>query len=357
MIFDQSGDAQPIRQIIIRLLTFVQLLVLFWISYNLLQHRRVARGSVITIICASVILAFLFTSGVTRDEATAAKAAVGKLKTGQDRASVGDANPNRMGVVLSLGMIALTGLAYGQQKRKLKTRVFFWSLFGLMAVGLVRTGSRGALVALIVSLLLFPLSRGNLVGKFKIAVATLLGLAVLLGAAYQFEAFRRRWEKTFATGDLTGREIIFAKAAEMVVDRPLIGWGPVQNRVELGFRLGAGEWDAQNLYLHLLTEVGIVGAIPFFVALGLCLRAAWQARKTTHGVLPLAMLAYYLTVTMKGTYINDKFLWVVFAYSLASSAFLPARSRVFARVHRGVAGSPSPAMAIRRDRLADNQHP
>jgi O-antigen ligase len=263
-----------------------------------------------------------------------------------------------MGVVLSLGILALTGLAYGKQKRSLQTRFLFWILFGLMAFGVARTGSRGALVALVVSLFLFPLSRGNLVGKLKIAVATLLGLAVLLVAAYQFEAFRRRWEKTFSTGDVAGREVIFAKAAEMVVDRPLIGWGPVQNRIELGLRLGGGQWDAQNLYLHLLTEVGFLGAIPFFVALGLCLSAAWRARKTSHGVLPLAMLAYFLTVTMKGTYINDKYLWLVLAFSLASCAIPQARSRVFARIHSKsiVGGGPLSAIAIRRDRFAGARH-
>jgi hypothetical protein len=40
------------KDIILRFLTLFQLLVLFWVSYNILQYRRVVKGSLLTLIAS-----------------------------------------------------------------------------------------------------------------------------------------------------------------------------------------------------------------------------------------------------------------------------------------------------------------
>lgn len=106
----------------------------------------------------------------------------------------------------------------------------------------------------------------------------------------------------------------------MFLDRPVIGWGPVSYGYELGSRTGVAYRGAHNLYLFLLIETGLVGAVPFFIALGLCLQSAWHNRGGAYGVLPLALLVLMLIANLSGDWLDRKLLWVTLAYALASGA-------------------------------------
>ena len=117
------------------------------------------------------------------------------------------------------------------------------------------------------------------------------------------------------------------KALEMFKERPLIGWGPVHHLYELGSRFGVLKLDTHNLYLWLLTETGLLGAIPFFIGLGICWSAAWKARDGIQGILPTAMIVFLLTINMAGTWHNRKLFWIVLAYGLASYSFVAPRWR------------------------------
>jgi O-antigen ligase len=318
-IFSIHSNFELAREIILRFFTLFQLLILFWVSYNLLQNDKFVKGTLLTLTVSCTIVGGLILAGLGGEDVA--------------RATVGDANPNLVGATLGLGAVVLVGLKYGYLRNSIKLQLLFWFCFAIIAIGLVRTGSRGALVAVVMALFVFPLTRGKLALKIKIGVATLFGVVVLMIASYQIETVRVRWEKTFRDSDLAGRQEIYSYALEMIREQPLIGWGPVSNRLELGLRVGLPERDAHNLYLHLLTEVGFLGALPFFIALCLCLKAAWRASKTIQGALPLAMFVLFLVVNLKGTYLNKKFFWVVLAYSLASATFAvsPVRPYVYLR--------------------------
>jgi hypothetical protein len=130
---------------------------------------------------------------------------------------------------------------------------------------------------------------------------------------------RVRWERTFTEGKTGGRDTLYLAALGMFLDKPIFGWGAVTKNVELGSRVGfPGPRDAHNLYLHILIESGLLGAIPFFAGLWLCCCAAWKSRRGRQGILPIAMLGLFLVVNMKGTYLIDKLFWIVLAYALAS---------------------------------------
>ena len=72
--------------------------------------------------------------------------------------------------------------------------------------------------------------------------------------------FMERWEATYYESSLGGREEIFSTVAEMILEKPLLGWQTVNWFHELGQRIG-GHWamvgrDAHNLLLALFLEVG-----------------------------------------------------------------------------------------------------
>src|SRR5205823_8087784 len=107
----------------------------------------------------------------------------------------------------------------------------------------------------------------------------------------------------------------------MIRERPVLGWGPVENQVELERRLqdpGYVKRDAHNLLLELLTSTGVAGTIPFLIGLVACVRSAWRSRHGPAGGLPSAMLVTMLTGTMSGTWIASKILWLVLAHAHAA---------------------------------------
>jgi O-antigen ligase len=317
-LFSGPAQGQPFPSLFGPTLTLVQMMVLFLVSFNLMLSDRIVRGTLWSLGTACTALALLQAMGLTSETIA------------QDRVSAIGENPNNLAAVLSLGLLALTGLAYGRQKPNLMSRILFILCPAILVIEIVRTGSRGGAIALAVGFLAFALKKGRTVAaKLKILGVVLLLLSALAVVSFQVESVRERWVNTLAYGDTAGRDQIFPAAWEMFLEKPFLGWGPTSFRFELGSRLGIPERDPHNLYLSILNEVGLFGAIPFFLALWVCCRGAWNARLGLQGILPLSMLLCMLTINFKGTYHGKKFFWLVLAYASASPAYINpvARSR------------------------------
>jgi len=176
-------------------------------------------------------------------------------------------------------------------------------------------------LALLAGFLAFLL-RGGLGSKLKVGLFVILAVTLLGVASYRIEAVRVRWESTFREGEVAGRDIIFSAAWKMFEEKPLIGWGPVYHLSELGSRLGVSTRDPHSLYLWLLTEGGLLGAFPFLAGLWFSWHAAWKARDSIQGALPMAMVLCILIANLKGTGFIDKLFWFVLAYAQASSSYV-----------------------------------
>jgi O-antigen ligase len=250
--------------------------------------------------------------------------------------------------VLSLGLLALFGLAYGRKQADWKGRFLFWLCSGIVTVAMVQTGSRGTAVAFLGSLLVFFMKGKSVGTKFKFGMIALTGIGGLIMASYRIESVRVRWEKTFYDADLAGRQKIYSEAIGMILERPLIGWGPVNHYWELGPRVGKPFRDEHNDYLWVLAEVGIVGAIPFFIGLWLCWRSAWRSRNGLQGILPLVMLLFILVTSMKATFHKRKYYWVTLSYALVASSYMVRPQRLSS----STSSSHGPGLIRRRYELA-----
>jgi O-antigen ligase len=298
------------RVLIESMFRLIQFLTLFWISSNLMKLEQVSTGALWALAGSITLLAIFQIVGLTGDAAAV------------DRAAAFDQNPNSFANVLAIGLLAVFGLGYGRAKSDWKGRVVFWLASGVIVLTLVQTGSRGAIVAVAGALSICFLKGRSLATKLKIGTIGLTGILALAIASYQIEAVRKRWETTFYDDNLSGRQEIYREAIGMILESPLIGWGPMNHHWELGPRVGLPYRDEHNTYLYLLAEGGLVGAIPFLAALWLCWRAAWRARHGMQGILPLVMLSFVLVLGLKGTTHKTKLFWLVLSYSLASSTYM-----------------------------------
>jgi O-antigen ligase len=320
------GAFQPLEyleEVLERLFTFTQLLVLFWISSNVMRDREVVRGALLTLGVSGAVFAALQLAGVTG----AARSI--------ERASALGQNPNEVAGIFALGLLALLGLAYAGERGPTWLRLFGWPLYLLLGLAIIQTGSRGGLAALGAGLVALLFAGGGPRLRARNALIVLASLGVLLVVAYFSEGTRYRWEQALESGDLAHREQLYPAAWGMFLEKPLLGWGPVTHLYELGGRVAWVHWQEQHLWrdthalvFYLVTATGILGAIPFIAGLVLCWRAAWQARRGPEGPTPLALVVVILVMNLVNTWIFLKVAWVLMAYAVASAGpFLPVRWR------------------------------
>jgi O-antigen ligase len=310
--------AELLPSFLTRLLTLVQLLVLFWIASDLLQDEKMAQKVLFVFSISSVILAVssllhLFGAQLTQ--------------FGEGRMTALEYNPGTLGVLMALSMITLLGLFLNTASKKSFIRnVLLLALsFPLLKV-MLDTGSRGALATLIAGCLVFVLPSLNLKMRFVAIAIALAGIGATLYMAVHNPDYSERWQQTYYEGNLSGRDRIYSAAMEMAAERLIVGWQPVVNWYELGARLGEPLRDAHSLYLHLLLEVGLLGTVPFLIGLWLCTRSAWKARMGEFGPLPLALILAALTSNLTDTFIVRKPLWLILGLTLAVGSN-PARGR------------------------------
>jgi O-antigen ligase len=306
-------ESEYVNLFITRLVTLVQSIVFLWIASDILKHEKMAYKTLRAFALASFILAVGFVFSLPGFNV------IGEV--GTTRASAIGASANVVGPVMALAMVVVLGLWLNLSQKGLG-KAFLMSVAMLaLSAALVNTGARtGVLMAMIgLSVYLVPYWKS----RWRLSSA-IIGVIVIAGFAYMAlnsVVFSSRWRDFSETGDTSGRDAIYADALSMISERPFFGWQPIEFEYELGSRnLGVrSPKAAHNLYLHLFTEVGAVGAVPFLIGLGLCGSGAWKARGRNLGLLPLALLVTIIAGGMGLNIIYQKTIWFVLAVTIAAT--------------------------------------
>ncbi len=310
-----TQNLEYIRPVFTKLMTLAQMLLLMWISFNLLRYPEICRSALLLFVAACAILSILQVLGI------------GTVRMAQGRSSMFGDNANTVGGTLSLGLITLVGITYGRTIVERRLTLLAWVVFPIIGTAIIMTGSRGAYIGLVAGIGLLVVRDGTWEAKLKIGSIALLAIAFLVFAALSDDAMRTRLERSWYQGDTAGRDKIQAHAWAMFYEKPMLGWGPFYNEVELGSRLGRSIRGTHSLYLTVLTEAGLVGAILFFGGLGLLVRAAWQARLRIEGALPMALMGSLVITSIAAQWIGRKMFWLILAYVLASAWSLRETAR------------------------------
>jgi O-antigen ligase len=284
----------------------LQLVWLLWTLSNVLRDPRVMRGVLITLAFAVAVRAALQVLGIG--------ATAHEVWTGGERITAFGQNANLSAIILSVGAVTLLNL---------RPKIITWPIAAMTGLAIIQTGSRGGLICLTVGLLVWAIGSGRSLRAKIRGVA--VGAVVLTALAYgvlRSDMLRTRLLAAAEAGSLAGRENIYPAALSMISEKPVLGWGPIDNQFEIGVRIGEEKKDrrdAHNIVLDLLTSTGILGAIPFLIGYALCLRAAWRARRGRYDILPLALMAVTFMGCMSGTWIASKILWLTFSIALAAA--------------------------------------
>ncbi|MEO8089576.1 MAG: O-antigen ligase family protein [Gemmatimonadales bacterium] len=302
----------------------VQGMLVFVAAFNLMRDEKVAARVLVSLVAACAVRATLPLAGFVRTTSA--------VWTGGERVSALGQNANSAAMILAAGLVALIGLGFMSRRKNGWRLTLLGALTALLGFAVLETGSRGGLAALLAGVLLFALAADTFRSRLRNGVVAVLGVSLLVIATLRLPMMKNRLEESVKTGDLAGREQLYPALWTMFLEKPVLGWGPVENTYELALRVGQRDRPkraAHNSVLELLSAIGLVGAIPFMVGVWLSVRSAWLARRGSHGVLPLALLGSLFVSNMSGDWIASKLLWVVLAYALASSKWIARTYRPF----------------------------
>jgi O-antigen ligase len=293
--------------------TWIQLITFFWIASCLLQEESLAKSVLLTFSVAAVLLSL-----GTIFHVPGFVDATEQIHSGA-RMTAFEGNPNTAGFLTAFAAVILIGLLLDKTVRSLWSKVSLAALTLPLFLLNVRSGSRAGIGALIIGISLYLLPYRGAKQKMVRMIWAALTIVGVMYMVISNPTSSRRWEAV-SEGDAANRQNIYPAAVDMIVERPIFGWQPVVASYELGKRVNnvARPLSAHNLWLHLLTEVGIVGTVPFLVALWLCVRAAWKARIGPLGMLPLALLVTFLAYSMAHAGWALKPVWLFLSLAVAA---------------------------------------
>lgn len=296
-----------------QLVTLAQLILLFWTASALLRVPGLAQTILNTfaVSCAALATTTLLRVPGFVEESTDRVAEVRVTAAGYDL--------NDLGSVMGVASIVVMGsLLSGTRRPRWKTLAMCLMLVAMLAV-IVNTGSRGGMLAVVMGMLVFLVPLASSRRRLAAFMAGALALVAVGFLIARNPSSIKRWTDTYTEGNVAGRDQIIERSIAMIKERPILGWGPIGNIEELGLRTGHPRRDTHNLILYILTEVGLLGCIPFFYGVWLCGKAAWRSRASALGILPLALFCVVLVINQSLTWLLHKPMWLVFALALAAS--------------------------------------
>jgi len=308
------NDAGEVLHVFLLLLENVLIL---WAAANLLEDEGLIGTALLVFGGACLLRAILPLVGVGRTATL--------VWTGGERLTAFGQNENNAAMVLAGGIIVLLGVAYARLRKLVRPGVLLLPACALIAYATVETGSRGGLLALAAGIMTLFLARSeSMWARVRSGAVAVLCLALIAAFAYQTPVMRNRVSETAKSGAMAGREELYPLVGQMFLEKPLFGWGPLNNQYELSMREGNRQLnrirrDTHNIVFETLTATGIVGTLLFCLGMWLCLRAGWRTRTGPEGILPLALCVTVLTSNMSGNWMASKLLWFAFAYALASA--------------------------------------
>ena len=219
-----------------------------------------------------------------------------------------------------IAVSVLAGLAYGltMAKTRLVYRVFFLlgSVTGVYAI--LKTGSRGGLLALVGGILSLAVTARKWrisVTYMFIVICVLLTIGVtVLNDPYLAARFRDAAERR----DTSGRVEIWGQAMRVFTASPLYGFGHYMQTDALGAIRHSGKVGTHNFFLSVLLGSGLAGLLCFLYFYVRAFRSVWSVKTQRSGRI---VLAWFLATFVAALSLNmeiAKWFWLVLVLALAA---------------------------------------
>lgn len=227
---------------------------------------------------------------------------------------------NNLAASLSICCLAGFSLIY-KSKRALFMRICMILGIGLIAIGILRTGSRGGLLALAAGGVVFLLFSDSGLKPRTIIIGVIcvfLGMYYIQNYMSASLASRFTIAEVLASGG-TGRTTIWMNALQAYADsapgRWLVGYGFGSFPALMRQVMGLGK-AAHNDVVQMLLETGVIGLVLYFL---MWFEMAQYATKKKNATA-LALLAVVAVGSLSMEMLIKKMLWLVFLVAILSAS-------------------------------------
>lgn len=226
------------------------------------------------------------------------------------------ANQNYLSALSAFGIIALFGTMRSGRRKQ-------WAVLGLAIclLGLVASGGRAALLGAVAGFVL--ILAYELVGSWSVLPIVVVG--VIAGVGVVLIAVSGVLGARTAEALFTHRAALWQAALRAIADRPLLGWGLVDDGPILlghgGPQPAGNVFSVHNSYLRMFLMTGIVGGVLYLtLCAGAVIRGVQLATNPTKTVrcFPIALL---IAVLILGLFSNSPIFGLSFTSVLGALAF------------------------------------
>ncbi len=320
--------------------SFILNFALFPIVFAAIRTQRDVR-LVYAAFLTGATLAALY--GYVTQPSASALASSPTAANGLNRLAGTVADPNEFATLLVTGMALATPFLFSKE-RPAGVRLMAGLAVSMLLFGVLLTLSRGGLIALVAALLV-----GMLVAyraRLQAVIATAL---VIVGAFIYFSGNPEAYERVTASDGGSGRTDIWNIGWRMVEDQPVHGVGAANFQVSSIHYLlepGAIRFDeyvvdqpavAHNMYLQVLSELGIVGLCLFlgivFACIAMMVKAylMYSRADNREGAMLAAAALMAIAAVLAGYFFlseeHSKILWLLLSLGPALLALARARCR------------------------------
>lgn len=291
--------------------TLLQCILLFWlVSNDFIRHPKAIRFVFLFFILGVSVMGVLLQFGIGAGVDV-------NVPTGEDRITFFGANSNLIGnyaviaTMLCISLLFKQSMYFGR-----KSMLLLFTFPGLILL-IGASGSRGALVALLIGLFTFLLFYKTRTRR-KLLIWIVGGcLSIfLVQHVLQSDIMEERVSQSLDNGGsiLGGREEIWETAFEIFADRPLVGWGTSGYENQMLIRYHEYK-DTHNMFLYLMVTGGIIGLFIMLLFLYGIWKRSYRSLKENSNNLPICLFIIYLIIAFKGGgFIHSKMPWLLLAY-------------------------------------------
>lgn len=267
--------------------------------------------------------------------------ALGTLSA-QGRLTVFGTGANIYGRVVALGVVAALALVYGGRRS--------WMVFvpvPAMLVAVLLSGSRGALLSLVVALLVAVwLASRHSPPRQRRALWLLIAFAGAAFARWGWPLVSEMVQTRIIQASIvdrysSGRNVIAQEALKLIEAHPFVGVGLDGFWGESGRTFGAQY--PHNLILETAVDAGVVAVLLLLIALGAGFRSAYMAGRVRENIGAIAALFMLVSAMFSGSLYDSRFLW---AFLLVGAEEV-ARARW--RQEHGLDAAPADRERVRRE--------
>lgn len=214
-------------------------------------------------------------------------------------------HPNFFGIC---GLMALGLLVHLWHRTPSKQRWLVLAAAGVSTYSVVLSGSRAALIVIVVLALLYPAIERSLASAYLLVAAALAAVIAgdwLVRSTGEHSALGRLTGGGTVSGSDIQRENALRLGLEKFFDNPIFG---------KGFSFDA--LDPHNIYLEVAVGIGIFGLVGFLAIGVACIAPIFAGGRLRH--LGYATLAY-AGVGMLTNSLWDRFVWAVLSLALLAN--------------------------------------